>query len=294
MKYAQTPYKLIFRRYGAKLAIMSCLWFLYNFIAYINHFGLYAAILVNNVTGGSDALSSILGWNVVITQSLFSIPGTIGGAFVVDRIGPKNTLATVGFIMAGLYKQLTNHIVAFAGLTLKCISGCVGTFISLGEFGPGNCAYILGSKSFPTAIRGQSYSVAAIAGNVGVLQGLGVILSSPTDYAFLTQSNAIPVLPLMIDAFGGPGSDRGNTGPFWISGGGQFISRPLGQDGMAKEDKEFREYLEANGYDTSNMGLRTDEEKVIEGGAPTTAGSYEMRGRRNGNRSESAHSERAI
>jgi len=28
---------------------------------------------------------------------------------------------------------------------------------------------------------------------------------------------------------------------------------------MEKEDREFREYLEANGYDTSQMGLRESE-----------------------------------
>jgi len=28
---------------------------------------------------------------------------------------------------------------------------------------------------------------------------------------------------------------------------------------MEKEDREFREYLEANGYDTSQMGLRESD-----------------------------------
>lgn len=62
------------------------------------------------MTGGSDALSVVFGWNVVI--NLFYMPGTLGGAFAVDYLGPKNTMITglliqavIGFIMSGLYKQ---------------------------------------------------------------------------------------------------------------------------------------------------------------------------------------------
>ena len=67
----------------------------------------------------------------------------------------------------------------------------------------------------------------------------------------------------MIDAFGGPKSTRGNTGPFWVGSGLAIFSalvtfffiRPLSHDGMADEDRKFREYLEQHGYDTSQMGL---------------------------------------
>jgi len=51
-----------------------------------------------------------------------------------------------------------------------------------------------------------------------------------------------------------------------------FFIKPLTHDGMKKEDQKFREYLEAHGWDTSQMGLgevvpRTstiDEEKDIQ------------------------------
>jgi hypothetical protein len=63
--------------------------------------------------------------------------------------------------------------------------------------------------------------------------------------------------------FGGPNSDKGNTGPFWVGSGLAILSalitlffiRPLSQDCLLEEDREFREYLEANGYDTSRMGF---------------------------------------
>lgn len=69
--------------------------------------------------------------------------------------------------------------------------------------------------------------------------------------------------PPMINAFGGADSNRGNTGPFWVGSGLAVLSalvtflwiKPLTHDGMVAEDIAFREYLEANGFDTSQMGV---------------------------------------
>lgn len=63
--------------------------------------------------------------------------------------------------------------------------------------------------------------------------------------------------------FGGASSNRGNTGPFWVGSGLAVLSalitfffiQPLSPDGLVEEDRLFREYLEANGYDTSKMGF---------------------------------------
>ena len=72
----------------------------------------------------------------------------------------------------------------------------------------------------------------------------------------------------MINDFSHNGTDvtRGNTGPFWVGSAlalfsatiTYFFIKPLSHDGMIKEDEEFRKYLEANGYDTSQMGLPDD------------------------------------
>lgn len=98
------------------------------------------------------------------------MPGTLIGAFVVDYFGPKYTMifglccqAIVGFIMSGLYKQLTNHIGAFAVV--------YGIFLSFGELGPGNCLGLLAAKSSPSAVRGQYYGIAAAIGKIGAFAG---------------------------------------------------------------------------------------------------------------------------
>jgi len=246
MKHARIPYLLIFKRYGVRFSAIAFTWFLYDFIVY--PFGIYSSTIVDNITGGSTSLTVVFGWNVII--NLFYMPGTLIGAFLVDYLGPKYTMilglvlqAIIGFFMSGFYVPLTKHVGGFAVV--------YGIFLSFGELGPGNNLGLLASKSSPTAVRGQFYGLAAAIGKVGAFVGT---------WAF----------PPMIDAFGGPKSIKGNTGPFWVGSGLAILSalvtfffiNPLTQDGMEKEDREFRDYLAANGYDTSQMGL--DEVTVVE------------------------------
>ena len=65
----------------------------------------------------------------------------------------------MGFLMSGLYVQLTKHVAAFAVV--------YGVFLSFGELGPGNCLGLLAAKTGPTAVRGQFYGLAAAVGKVG-------------------------------------------------------------------------------------------------------------------------------
>ena len=153
--------------------------------------------------------------------------------------------AVIGFIMSGLYVKLTEHVAAFAVV--------YGLFLSFGELGPGNNLGLLASKSGPTAVRGQYYAIASAMGKVGAIAGT---------WAF----------PPIVKAFGGDTTTRGNTGPFWIGSALALLSaaitfffvKPLTTDGMAKEDEEFRAYLETNGYDTSQMGLPSEISTTIE------------------------------
>lgn len=158
------------------------------------------------------------------------MPGTLGGAFLVDYLGPKYTMITglllqavIGFIMSGAYKSLSNNIGAFAVV--------YGIFLSFGELGPGNCLGLLASKAGPTAVRGQFYGTAAAIGKVGAFVGTWVF-------------------PPMITAFSHHGADpdRGNTGPFWVGSGLAILSaiivflfvQPLNHDGMHEEDIAVR------------------------------------------------------
>ena len=177
-----------------------------------------------------------------------SIPGTMLGAPISDRIGPRYTLALgvtlqaiVGFIMAACYTRLAQpHMVgAFAVV--------YGIFQSLGELGPGNNIGLLAAKTCATGVRGQYYGIAAAIGKVGAFVGT-------------------LIFPYIIAA-GGDSEVRSAQYPFWVSSSLCVLSAALvlfllpnvGQDTITDEDKRFRAYLEANGYDTRQLGLKKGE-----------------------------------
>ncbi|KAF8501272.1 metabolite transporter [Gautieria morchelliformis] len=245
MKETTVPYLLILRRYWVRLAAVSIAWFIYDFISY--PFGLYTTTVLGNIVPADASFGVSLGWSVADrSYSLFYIPGTVVGAFVVDYLGPKYTMimglllqSLFGFIMSGLYTTIKRNVAGFAII--------YGIFLTFGEFGPGNCLGLIAAKSGPTAVRGQFYGFAAATGKIGAFVGT---------WAF----------PPMVDAFGGATSDRGNSGPFFVGSGLAILSalvtflfiRPLTADGMAREDADFREYLMAHGYDVSKMGVKDD------------------------------------
>ncbi|UZJ53663.1 hypothetical protein CBS101457_002983 [Exobasidium rhododendri] len=234
------PWLLIFKRYWLRFTGIAVVWFIYDFISY--PFGIYSSTVVDTIIGDTASLYVVFGWNVVI--NLFYIPGTMLGALILDWARPKTMLIVflilqgiTGFIMSGLYTQLSNHIAGFAVV--------YGLFLSFGEAGPGNCIGLLSVKSNPTAIRGRFYGSAAAIGKIGAYVGT---------WAF----------PAMIDAFGGADSTKGNTGPFWVGSGlaifsaivAFFFIPELTADGMAKEDIAFKEYLAEHGYDIDQFGAR--------------------------------------
>ncbi|KAE8225809.1 hypothetical protein CF319_g1500 [Tilletia indica] len=242
--FAKMPWWLIIKRYWVRLAAVSLAWWIYDWVTYPS--GLYSDYIVAHVLPADASFQSNLGWGVVI--NLFYIPGTLLGALVNDRLGPKYTMilglllqAVFGFALSGGYSNLKNHIGGFVVL--------YGLFLSAGEFGPGNNLGLLASKaSGPTAVRGTFYGIAAAIGKIGAFIGT---------YVFDPISNSL--------AKGDVDADIYTTGPFYIGSGLALVSAAvvfffipnIGEDGMLKEDEEFKRYLEANGYDTSTMGSLT-------------------------------------
>jgi len=119
------------------------------------------------------------------------------------------------------------------------------------------CTFILAAKACPTGVRGEYFGVAAACGKVGAFIGIWIF-------------------PPMVQAFGGANTIRGNTGPFWVASGlcvlsaviSLFFVHPLSEEGIIKEDRDFREYLEMHGYDTSAMGLREVGRDSVESDNP--------------------------
>ncbi|KAK9468454.1 major facilitator superfamily domain-containing protein [Lipomyces arxii] len=237
MRNTKPPYGLILKYYWFRLLVVSAIWFIYDFSAY--SFGLYSSTILDTIIK-SDSLYKSFGWNVVL--NLFYIPGSFFGAFSADWFGPRITLAVgvilqaiVGYIMAGLYSHLSNHIAAFVVV--------YGIFQTLGEFGPGDCIGLIASKTCATSVRGQYYGIAAATGKIGAFVGT---------YVF----------PVIIKNAGGEDTVKGLQAPFWVSSSLSILSGlmalfflpKLGQDVITKEDDKFREYLASKGWDVARLG----------------------------------------
>jgi MFS family permease len=245
MKYAKTPYLLVLRFYGARLFVVSLIWFIYDFSTY--SFGIYSSTILANIFDSSTApLTTIFGWNTVI--NLFYIPGTMLGAPLSDKLGPRYALALgvtlqgiVGFIMAGCYGSLSKPSVVGAFAVVY------GIFLSLGELGPGNNIGLIAAKTCATGVRGRYYGIAAAVGKIGAFVGTWVF-------------------PYIVAA-GGESEKLSAQYPFYVSSAGCILSAALalfflphiGQDTITLEDARFRVYLEKHGYDTRQFGLKKGE-----------------------------------
>ena len=245
MKHVRTPWSLVLKFYGPRLFVVSAIWFIYDFSSY--SFTLYSSDWIATILGSDTALWKAFGFSVVV--NLFYIPGSFAGAFISDWIGPKACLAyfvlaqgIVGFLMAGLYgilkepQNIGGFIVIF------------GVFLALGEVGPGDNIGLVASKTSSTAIRGQYYGIAAAMGKIGAFVGT---------YLF----------PLLQARAGGEDTVPGGQAPVFLSSGLCIISAILAffclpvinQDTITSEDVRFREYLEAHGWDTRQMGVKNLE-----------------------------------
>lgn len=242
MKHAKTPYLLILKYYGFRLLIVSLIWFIYDFSAY--SFSIYSSAILSNIYGDTGVLTTIFGWNTVI--NLFYIPGTMLGAPISDRLGPRYTLilgqvlqAIVGFIMAGCYAKLS-HPSVVGGFAVV-----YGIFLSFGEIGPGNNIGLLAAKTCATGVRGQYYGIAAAMGKIGAFVGTYVFkhIASPdgdpiksAQYKFYVSSS----LCIFASALA-------------------LLLPNIDQDTITKEDAKFRAYLESKGWDTRQLGLKKGE-----------------------------------
>lgn len=125
------PWGLILKKYWLRLAAVSIVWFIYDFVAYPS--GIYASYFTAQLFPNAS-LYTTFAFNIALNA--FYLPGTFIGALVVDKLGPKNTImifltlqAIFGFALSGAFGYFRNHT---AGLIIM-----YGIFIACGEAGPG-------------------------------------------------------------------------------------------------------------------------------------------------------------
>lgn len=83
------------------------------------------------------------------------------------------------------------------------------------------------------------------------------------------------MFPEIIRSAGGPTTIRGNQAPFWVSSTlclfsallAIFFIPHIGQDTIVAEDLKFRDYLQAQGWDVSQLGLKERNDVEISRGS---------------------------
>lgn len=132
-------------------------------------------------------------------------------------------------------------------------------FVSLGQLGPGDNIGHCAAKSSATAMRGQYYGVASAVGKIGTFVGTYVIpiaqknapseVRSGQDPFFISSSLCLFSAVIAYFLFPRIGqvccSEQSVEGESWLTSW---------QDTIAEEDMKFRDFLEANGYDTATLG----------------------------------------
>ncbi|KAK2055599.1 MFS general substrate transporter [Colletotrichum caudatum] len=230
------PYWLAIKLYWRPLLGCCSAWFPYDAVVY--PFNLLAPTLVSGFSSKQSMIESV-GWSALINA--FALPGAFIGALLMDRIGRRQTYAlgwsivcVFGFAMGGSMIQLNSVFPLFVTLY-----GLFQTFLSVG---PGDCNFLVSSESFPTPLRGHFLGFAAAVGKVGAAVGttaLGAALASFDD--MLEGQRAIFLI----------GSGISVVGTLCV-----WFLIPDAPKHLEDEDVRFKKYLESNGYDTNQLGLK--------------------------------------
>lgn len=162
------PYGLIIKKYWRNLLVTGFIWFLYDFVSY--SFGIFSDTILS-LANPSVSLLSTFEWNIVL--NVFYPFGAITGAFLVDPLGRKTTMASGCFIQAGLGIIIGALAPQLAGIFPLFVI-LYGFFLFFGEMGPGDCTILISAEMYPTAIRGTMYGLSAALGKAGAAVGTQV------------------------------------------------------------------------------------------------------------------------
>lgn len=134
-----------------------------------------------------------------------------------------------------------------------------GLFQSFLSVGPGNCNFLVSSESFPTPLRGHFLGFAAAIGKAGAAIGTTVLSSVLDDFPTKTKGqqvifligSGISVVGILCVRFLIP-----NVSSLWYDLDACLVLTEMQHnEDLETEDAKFRAYLEANGYDTAEVGI---------------------------------------
>lgn len=217
---------LLLRRYWWRIFTTSLAFFLYDFINFPN--SIMSSTIISSLVKDNNVRTTAI-WQVILAA--LPVPGVLVGAWLTNVIGRRWTgvlgfggYVVLGFIIGGLYMELSQHIAAFVVL--------YGLLQAFGHMGPGATIGLISSESFPTPMRSMGYGIAEAFGRTGAAIG--------------TQC----FTPLQDTA--GDNATFYLLGAVAVLGMGVYLLLPeSGKLNLEEEDKVLKVYLEEHGYTTN-------------------------------------------
>ncbi|RUS19305.1 MFS Git1p-related glycerophosphoinositol permease [Endogone sp. FLAS-F59071] len=235
---SHVPYGLALSIYWRNLIGSAGCWFLYDFITYPN--SIVSSTIISTIVPDNNLMKTS---EYQLLLQLLSLPGVVLGAWAVDKIGRRKTMA-LGFLVTGIfgiiiglaYEVIKSQPVLFVILYAFFLSGA--------NFGPGDCVHLISTEIYPTALRGTFYGLSAAVGKTGASVGIQILV------------------PLQ-ESFTG---DMGNRVIFWVCSAIAFIGVALclafipeySTHSLEDEDLYWRHYLREHGWNREiGIGNRT-------------------------------------
>ncbi|BFZ57121.1 glycerophosphoinositol permease [Savitreella phatthalungensis] len=164
-KLGPKHYWLALRKYWPRLAAISLIWWTYDFTSY--SFGTFSTVVGESIQPADAGYARGIAYGAAINA--FYVPGAFTGLLLVDRVGPRWTMALgigiqciIGFFFYGFYANIAKSVAGYTVLT--------GFFLAFGEWA-GDTIGMVSAASFPSPVRGQFYAVAAAIGKSGAFIG---------------------------------------------------------------------------------------------------------------------------
>ena len=238
------PYWKALKFYWYRIIIFSIPWFCFDLSAY--GFGSTSSLIIELILGDNAKQKQVWAYNMMFQA--FQIVGSVAGSDIASRFGIRYSCATASFIQGGIglvlyfcLDDLKKNVAGFAA--------CFSLYQAIGNIGFGNNTLLFSSAGFATPVRGGMFSICSAVGIIGGLTSGYVfpklVVTGGTRSTFLLGA----ILCL--------------SSAFII-----LFAPPLDQVTQQLEDKRFMEYLEAEGYDISQLTahdyIHDQEKKVVE------------------------------
>ncbi|XBW35375.1 hypothetical protein QEN19_000940 [Hanseniaspora menglaensis] len=229
VKKGKIPYWKALKFYWYRIIIFSIPWFCFDLSAY--GFGGTSSLIIELILGDNAKQKQVWAYNMMFQA--FQIVGSVAGSDIASRFGIRYSCATasliqgaIGLVLYFCLEDLKKNVAAFAA--------CFSLYQAIGNIGFGNNTLLFSSAGFATPVRGGMFSICSAIGIVGGLAAGYIfpklVVTGGTRSTFLLGAILCIAAAFVV-----------------------LFAPPLDQVTQQLEDKRFMEYLEAEGYDISQL-----------------------------------------